>query len=155
VCLARCATTHGVVNCCRAAGFSFFWFKPAGAGSCTLNVAIIVTTILLFLSLSLLSVSPLVRTGSLFPSALISLYLVYLSYGALQSEPHGEACNGLGHEIDAASGSTLAVGMAVMLLSVVYSAFKCAPPSCLTYCCESIVKRSSNVGPQTESSWRD
>lgn len=84
------------------------------------------STILLFLAFSLLSVSPLVRTGSLFPSALISLYLMYLAYGALQSEPHEEACNGLGHEIDAASGSTLAVGMAIMLLSVVYSAFKCA-----------------------------
>lgn len=50
---------------------------------------------------------------------------MYLTYSALQSEPHDEKCNGLGHRIDAASGSMLAVGTLIMLLSVVYSAFKC------------------------------
>ena len=107
------------------------WFKPPGAGSCSFNVAVITCTILLFLAFTVVSVSPFVPSGSLFPSATIALYVVYLAYGALQSEPHTEACNGLGHEIDAASGSTLAVGMLLMLLSVVYSAFKCAAAAAL------------------------
>jgi Serine incorporator (Serinc) len=54
--------------------------------------------------------------------------VTYLAYGALQSEPHSETCNGLGHQIDAASGSTLAVGMVLMLVAVIYSAYKCAFP---------------------------
>lgn len=111
----------------RRAGLLFHWFKPAGAGSCSFNVGVITATVLLFLAFTVTSVSPLVPTGSLFPSAVMALYTVYLAYGALQSEPHSERCNGLGHKIDAASGSTLAVGMLLMLLSVVYSAFKCAP----------------------------
>ena len=109
-----------------AAGMLFRWFKPSGAGSCSFNVGVIVATIFLFIAFTVVSISPLVPSGSLFPSGVISLYVVYLAYGALQSEPHTEQCNGLGHKIDAASGSTLAVGMLLMLLSVVYSAFKCA-----------------------------
>lgn len=110
-----------------SAALLFHWFKPAGAGSCSFNVGVITATILLFVGFTVVSISPLVPSGSLFPSAVISIYCVYLAYGALQSEPHSEKCNGLGHEIDAASGSTLAIGMLIMLLSVVYSAFKCAP----------------------------
>ena len=53
--------------------------------------------------------------GSLFPAAVVSLYCCYLAYSALQSEPHDYACNGLGKRLNAASGSTLALGMAVTL----------------------------------------
>lgn len=123
-------TSQGV-NHGGSAGMLFHWFKPAGAGSCSFNVGVITATILLFVAFTVVSISPLVPAGSLLPSAIISLYCVYLAYGALQSEPHSEVCNGLGHEIDAASGSTLAVGMFIMLLSVVYSAFKCASPALL------------------------
>jgi hypothetical protein len=123
------------------AGLLFHWFKPPGAGSCSFNVGVITASIVLFLVFTVVSISPLVPNGSLFPSAVISLYCVYLAYGALQSEPHTEQCNGLGHEIDAASGSTLAIGMVLMLLAVVYSAFKCAfcLPQCL--CCHPAVTR--------------
>jgi serine incorporator 1/3 len=107
------------------AGILLAWFKPAGAGSCSFNVAVIVSSLILFLSFTVVSVSPLLQQGSLFSSAVISLYTMYLTYSALQSEPHDEKCNGLGHRIDAASGSMLAVGTLIMLLSVVYSAFKC------------------------------
>jgi serine incorporator 1/3 len=91
-------------------------------------VAVITFSIVLFVSFTLVSISPIVRSGTLFPSAVISVYCMYLAYSALQSEPHSEICNGLGHKIDAASGTTLAIGMVFMLLSVVYSAFKCAFP---------------------------
>jgi serine incorporator 1/3 len=104
----------------------FHWFKPTGAGACSFNVAVITLTLVLFAGFSIVSISPFVRSASLFPSALISVYVTYLAYGALQSEPHSETCNGLGHQIDAASGSTLAVGMVLMLVAVIYSAYKCA-----------------------------
>jgi Serine incorporator (Serinc) len=37
---------------------------------------------------------PQARNGSLFPSAIIGLYCMYLCYSALQSEPHDYECNG-------------------------------------------------------------
>jgi Serine incorporator (Serinc) len=130
----RALHTEVVASChrhrpdqCTRTGLLFHWFRPAGAGSCSFNVGVIVATILLFAAFTVVSMSSVVPSGSLFASAVISLYVVYLAYGALQSEPHTEVCNGLGRTIDAASGSTLAVGMLLMLLSVVYSAFKCAP----------------------------
>ena len=62
--------------------------------------------------------------GSLFPSALLTLYTTYLAYSALVSEPHDYACNGLGQRLNAASATTLAAGMALALVSVVYSALR-------------------------------
>lgn len=62
--------------------------------------------------------------GSLFPSALLTLYTAYLGYSALVSEPHDYPCNGLGQRLNAASTTTLAAGMALALISVVYSALR-------------------------------
>ena len=121
-----CTSTSPYPTHLSTAGVLFFWFKPANAGSCTFNVTVITVSILLLLAFSVISIAPMVKGGSLFPSAVISVYCMYLAYGALQSEPHSEVCNGLGHKIDAASGSTLAIGMIIMLFSVIYSAFKCA-----------------------------
>ncbi len=64
------------------------------------------------------------QNGSLFPSAVVTLYCSYLCYSALQSEPHNYQCNGLGKHFTAASGSTLAVGMVIAIVSVVYSALR-------------------------------
>lgn len=102
----------------------FYFFKPAGAGSCSLNVSLITVALLVCVVFSLLSLHPAARGGSLFPSAIISLYCMYLCYSALQSEPRDYACNGLGQRLTAASGSTLAIGMLLTLASVVYSAFR-------------------------------
>eukprot|EP00877_Chromochloris_zofingiensis_P007278 jgi/Chrzof1/2803/UNPLg00717.t1 len=106
------------------AGVLFYFFKPAGAGSCSLNVFLITMALLLCLTFSGLSLLPLARSGSLFPSATTSLYIVYLCYSSLQSEPRDYECNGLGRRLNAASGSTLVIGMLVTLLSVVYSALR-------------------------------
>ncbi len=46
---------------------------------------------------------------------MVALYCCYLAYSALQSEPHDYVCNGLGQRLNAASGTTLAVGMALAL----------------------------------------
>lgn len=106
------------------AGILFYFFKPTGAGSCSLNVALITLSLLLCVAFSLISLTPLSKNGSLFPSATTALYCMYLCYSALQSEPRDYECNGLGHRLNAASGSTLVVGMLVTLLSVVYSALR-------------------------------
>jgi len=106
------------------AGVLYAFFKPAGAGSCSLNVFLITTALLLCIGFSALSVLPFAKGGSLFPSAVTSLYVMYLAYTALQSEPKDYACNGLAHRLNAASGSTLAIGMLITLLSVVYSALR-------------------------------
>lgn len=105
-------------------GVLFYFFKPAGAGSCSLNVFLITTSLLLCVCFSMLSLMPFARNGSLFPSSTTALYVMYLCYSALQSEPRNYECNGLGHRLNAASGSTLVIGMLVTLLSVVYSALR-------------------------------
>lgn len=64
------------------------------------------------------------QNGSLFPSAVVTLYCSYICYSALQSEPHDYQCNGLGKHFTAASGSTLAIGMVIAIVSVVYSALR-------------------------------
>lgn len=64
------------------------------------------------------------KNGSLFPSAIFTLYCTYLCYSALVSEPHQYQCNGLGQRLNAASATTLATGMLLTLVSVVYSALR-------------------------------
>jgi hypothetical protein len=113
------AATH-----CWFAGVLFYFFKPSGAGSCSLNVFLITASLLLCIGFSLLSLLPMARNGSLFPSSTTALYIMYLCYSALQSEPRDYECNGLGHRLNAASGSTLVIGMLVTLLSVLYSALR-------------------------------
>ncbi len=49
---------------------------------------------------------------------------MYLAYSALQSEPHDYACNALGSKWTAASGTTLAAGMLLMLVTTTYAAFR-------------------------------
>lgn len=89
-----------------------------------MNVFLITTSLLLCVCFSMLSLMPFARNGSLFPSSTTALYVMYLCYSALQSEPRNYECNGLGHRLNAASGSTLVIGMLVTLLSVVYSALR-------------------------------
>ncbi|GFR42829.1 hypothetical protein Agub_g3786 [Astrephomene gubernaculifera] len=103
------------------AGLMYYWFKPAGAGSCSLNIALITLTLVLVAGFSGLS---LARQGSIFPASAVALYAAYLCFSALQSEPRDYACNGLAHRLTAASGGTLAVGMLFTLASVVYAAFR-------------------------------
>ena len=76
--------------------------------------------------------------GSLFPAAIFTLYCTYLAYSALVAEPHDYECNGLGHRITAASASTLALGMGLALLSVVYSALRAGSNTALFNLAQSV-----------------
>ncbi len=82
----------------------YHWFKPAGAGACSLNVALITLALLVVVALSVLSLHPVCKKGSIFPSAVIALYCMYLCFSSLQSEPKDYQCNGLAQKITAASG---------------------------------------------------
>jgi len=107
------------------AGLMFHWFSPAGVdGGCSFNVALITLVLLGVIVCALVSLHPSTSKGSIFPSAAVGMYTVYLCFSAMESEPKEYACNGLGQQITAASGATLAVGMVATLAAVVYAAFR-------------------------------
>lgn len=39
----------------------YYWFKPGGAGSCSLNITLVTLTLLLVVGFSVLSLLPLAR----------------------------------------------------------------------------------------------
>lgn len=107
------------------AGLMFHWYSPSGVeGGCALNVTVITLALVLCVIYAMLSLHPMSSNGSIFPAAMVGLYSMYLCFSALESEPKEYACNGLGQQISLASGTTLAIGMLVTLLSVVYAAFR-------------------------------
>ncbi len=103
----------------------FHWFKPSGV-DCSFNVSLITVALLLCVAFSVMSLLPAVTNnrGSIFPASVVSLYCIYLCFSAMQSEPKDYECNGLAQAMTAASGTTLATGMVLTLLSVVYAAFR-------------------------------
>lgn len=84
-------------------------------------MTLIAVSLILCFVVSALSLHPAVKSGSLFPASLISLYIMYLCYSALASEPKEYQCNALGHRVSAANESTLAMGVVVTVASIVYS----------------------------------
>ena len=109
----------------------FTWFAPSSSPEgCSFNVTLITVALVLVVCISLASLHPsLAQTrqggGSIFPASIISLYCSYLCFSSLQSEPSDYMCNGLGVvTTQAASNSTLAIGMIFTLASVVYAAFR-------------------------------
>jgi len=99
----------------------YHYFHPAGAGKCSMNVTFVTLTLVAAILFSVISLLPKVDRGSLFPSAIIALYTVYLCFSALASEPLDYACNGMG---DSMQSSNMWIGMIIALLSVVYSALR-------------------------------
>ncbi|KAK9933494.1 hypothetical protein M0R45_020691 [Rubus argutus] len=102
-------------------GVLFIWFNPSG-NDCGLNVFFIVMTMILAFAFAVIALHPTVN-GSLLPASVISVYSAYVCYTALSSEPRNYACNGL-HHSKAVSVSTLLLGMATTILSVLYSALR-------------------------------
>lgn len=105
----------------------FMWFKPAGAGSCSLNMALVSCNLVLAVVFAMVALYPHLhpsRQGNVFPASAIALYCTYLCFSALQSEPRDYECNGLAQHLTATSGSTMALGMVATIAAVVYSAFR-------------------------------
>lgn len=117
-------TVGAYAGCAALIGVLLYWFNPSGAGDCSFNTAVVVVTIFLCVGITMAPLHPSIPNGSLFPASVVSLYCCYLAYSSLQSEPHDYVCNGLGERLNAASGSTLALGMAITLASVVWSALR-------------------------------
>eukprot|EP00210_Caulerpa_lentillifera_P001302 g1255.t1 len=104
-------------------GLGFHYFKPDGAGACVLNVSLWVWTIVITVAFSVMSVLDWFSNGSLFPSSVISAYCGFLCFTAMQSEPEDYDCNGLANK-DSANGTSVAVGLLITLVAVIYSALR-------------------------------
>ena len=117
------ATLGALAGCGALVGLCFHWFAPSDI-DCSFNLTIISLSLVLVVVLCLTSFHPAVEHASLFPASAVGLYICYLGYSALMSEPRDYACNLLGKRLSTASGLALAAGMAVTLVSVVYSAFR-------------------------------
>lgn len=109
-------------------GLSYSWFSPSSASDCSLNISLITLWLLLCIGFNALIFHPTIRrtnpSVSLFVGAATALYVSWLGFSALQSEPRDYECNSIGHKLSAASGTTLAAGMAFTLLSTVWAAFR-------------------------------
>jgi hypothetical protein len=118
------ATLAGFLGTIGLTTLMFFVYNPQGSQPCSLNVCLIVISLLLITAFSVISVHPIAKKGSLFPSAIIGLYCSYLTYSALASEPNDYKCNSLSEHATTASGSTLALSMLATLAAVVWSAVR-------------------------------
>uniref|UniRef100_A0A7S3FG74 Serine incorporator n=1 Tax=Prasinoderma singulare TaxID=676789 RepID=A0A7S3FG74_9VIRI len=87
---------------------------------CSINVFFTSVSFLLMFVTTAASLHPAAHNGSLLPAAVVSLYAMYLNFTAMTSEP--DECNGLPGA--STSQGMLAAGLAVTLLSVVYSALR-------------------------------
>jgi serine incorporator 1/3 len=109
------------------AGLAFRWFAP-GSHDCSLNITLITLTLLVVIVLTAITLHPRIKqvnpSASIFVSSCTALYCSYLSFAALQSEPRDYECNTLGQKLSAASGTTLAAGMLITLVSTVWAAFR-------------------------------
>ena len=104
--------------------FMYIYFVPAA--SCSLNTFFIVMATILCLGFTAASLHPAIQNASVFNSGVVTLYSFFLLYSALSSEPKTYECNLLGKTswANPEDGATLAIGMGITLLSVVYSALR-------------------------------
>ncbi|KAL4541005.1 hypothetical protein Ndes2526B_g05559 [Nannochloris sp. 'desiccata'] len=109
------------------AGVAYHWFAPA-SHDCSLNITLITLTVLVIIVLTAVTLHPRIKQvnpgASIFVSGCTALYCSYLSFAALQSEPRDYECNTIGQKLSAASGTTLAAGMMLTLISTVWAAFR-------------------------------
>ncbi|XP_057791505.1 uncharacterized protein LOC131008591 [Salvia miltiorrhiza] len=103
-------------------GVLFYLFTPSGH-DCGLNTFFIVMTLIFVFVFAIITLHPSVG-GSILPASVISLYIMYLCYSGLASEPRDYECNGLHSHSNAVSTSSLAIGLLTTVLSVVYSAVR-------------------------------
>jgi len=113
---------------------SFMWFSPGDIDAdgvpidCSFNWSMIMIGVLLCTIMTMFTLHPSIKEASprasVFVASSMAMYVAYLGFSALQSEPRDYACNSLGKQISAASGTTLAMGMVITLASTVWAAFR-------------------------------
>lgn len=128
------AALVGATCLCYAAGLAllgldFVWFKPLGAGPCSLNVFVPALALVLGCATTAASLHPAVPHGSLLCSSIIFLYNAYLTTSALGSEPPTYACNGRPAAAGAGGQAGGAAAMVLALASVAWSAARAGSSS--------------------------
>ena len=114
---------------------SYVWFTPSSldassgvAVDCSFNWSMITVGVLICVVVSMFTLHPRVKEAnpraSVFVASSMALYVAYLSFSALQSEPREYECNSLGKRMSAASSTTMAMGMVITLASTVWAAFR-------------------------------
>ena len=110
-----------------SAGLAYHWFAP-GTHDCSLNISLITLGLILVILITAVTLHPRIKEAnpgaSVFVAGCTALYCSYLGFAALQSEPRDYECNALGQTLDATSGTTLAAGMLITLISTVWAAFR-------------------------------
>jgi len=98
--------------------FQFQWFvNHGGATNCTLNQAMCALMVVLVLLLSVLTV--LMPQGSVFTTAIVSFYVSYLTFAALEASDD-EQCNWFSTRTDSLS---LWLGFLVTIAAISYTGF--------------------------------
>ncbi len=98
--------------------FQFEWFVySGGAQTCSFEQAMLAILIVLCLILTLLP--PVLQQGSIFTTSIVSFYISYLTYSALESSPHIE-CNWFAGK---PSSITMWLGVIITAAAISYTGF--------------------------------
>lgn len=99
--------------------FNFIWF--ASNSGCGVNIFIIILNIVFTILHTILSVSGISKNGSLITSGLQSMYLTYLTWAGLSSNPEG-SCNSF-LASDTVMITSLVIGFMLILVTLIYLTF--------------------------------
>jgi len=114
-----------VIICIALWGLLFWWFGKSG---CMVNQALIALTIIAVIVLNVVSLC--VDHGSVFVTAIVSLYGTYLCYAGLQAEQHS-GCNAFFNDRNTLS---LWIGLAITIFVVCYQGSTMSRPR--NYACK-------------------
>eukprot|EP00466_Bigelowiella_natans_P013518 jgi/Bigna1/88852/estExt_fgenesh1_pg.C_390082 len=101
-------------------GFMFSWFTEGGP--CHVQKFILSTVLLIPIFYTAFAITSVVEHGSLFVSATITAYGVYVTFGALSSDP-SETCNSFIDSSRSADTWEIVLGIAFVAISITYIAY--------------------------------
>jgi serine incorporator 1/3 len=99
--------------------FNFIWFSSDSG--CGMNIFIIILNIIFTITQTGISVSGISKNGSLITAGLQSLYLTYLTWAGLSSNPDGK-CNSF-LASDTVMITSLVIGFLLILVTLIYLTF--------------------------------
>ena len=106
----------------------YIFFAPPSSG-CKMNIAAITINLLVFLSISLLSIHPMVQEynpkAGLAQAAIVAAYCTYLTLSAVSMEPDDKQCNPL-IRANGARTATVVLGAIVTMLTIAYTTTRAA-----------------------------
>eukprot|EP00465_Bigelowiella_longifila_P012792 CAMPEP_0185254084 /NCGR_PEP_ID=MMETSP1359-20130426/2699_1 /TAXON_ID=552665 /ORGANISM="Bigelowiella longifila, Strain CCMP242" /LENGTH=322 /DNA_ID=CAMNT_0027836675 /DNA_START=266 /DNA_END=1231 /DNA_ORIENTATION=+ len=101
-------------------GFMFSWFTEGGP--CHVQKFILSSVLLIPILYTAFAITSAVEHGSLFVSAMITAYGVYVTFGALSSDP-SETCNSFIDTSRSADTWEIVLGIAFVAISITYIAY--------------------------------